>query len=73
MTYLWTISEVSAVFEVLCSIFDGHYTESVNYSVFDDEKGRHDLTMCVSYLKKREMRLTSQKKGDICYRGASPF
>jgi hypothetical protein len=54
MPYLWTVSEVCVVSEALCSIFDRHYTESVNCSVSDEVKGGHALTMCVSYLKKRE-------------------
>jgi hypothetical protein len=50
------ISEVCAVSEVLCSIPDGHYTESGNCSVFDEEQGRHTHIVCVSYLRRRETR-----------------
>jgi hypothetical protein len=40
----------------MCSVSDGHYTESGNCSVSGEEKGRHALVTCVSHLKKREMR-----------------
>jgi hypothetical protein len=47
-------AEVCAVYEVLCSVSDGHYTESGNSSISDKEKGRHTLWGHVSYLRKRE-------------------
>jgi hypothetical protein len=34
-----TVSEVCTVSEVLCSVSDGHYTESGNCSISDEEKG----------------------------------
>jgi hypothetical protein len=40
----------------LCSISDGHYTESGNCSIFDEENGRRALTTHLSHLKKRETR-----------------
>jgi hypothetical protein len=49
------VSEVCAVSEVLCSVSDGHYTESDNCSVSDEEKGRRAHEMSVSYLRKKEM------------------
>jgi hypothetical protein len=52
--YLGSVSEVCAVSEVLCSVSDGHYTEYVNCSVSDDEKGRHVLWGRVSYLRERK-------------------
>jgi hypothetical protein len=65
------ISEVCAISEVLCSVSDGHYTESGNCSVSDEEKGRPTHAMRVSYLRRREThpcnaRLVSQEH-------ASPF
>jgi hypothetical protein len=44
------VSEVCTVSEVLCSISDGHYTESGNCLVSDKEKGRHARTTRVLYL-----------------------
>jgi hypothetical protein len=44
------VSDVCAVFEVLCSVSDGHYSESSNCSIFDEEKWRCAL---------RTVRLTS--------------
>jgi hypothetical protein len=35
------VSEVYAVSEVLCSVHNGHCTESDNSSVSDEDKGRH--------------------------------
>jgi hypothetical protein len=60
---------VCAVFEVLCLVSSGHYTESGNSSVSDEEKGRHAHTTCISYLRRRETRprnehLLSEEKGD---------
>jgi hypothetical protein len=46
------VSEVCVVFEVLCSISDGHYTESGNCLVSDEEKGRHARTTRILYLGK---------------------
>jgi hypothetical protein len=63
---IWCLGSVS---EVLRSVFYQHYIESVNCSIFDEEKGRHalsariwgkgrcTLSMCVSHLKQREMRV----------------
>jgi hypothetical protein len=48
------VSEVYAVSEVLCSVHNGHCTESDNSSVSDEDKGRHVHQTCVSYLNKRE-------------------
>jgi hypothetical protein len=50
------VSEVCAVSEVLCSVPDGHYTESNNNSVSDKDKGRCVHQTRVSYLNKRETR-----------------
>jgi hypothetical protein len=60
---------VCAVSEVLCSISDGHYTESGNSLVSDEEKGRHAHEMLVSYLRRIETRprsahLLSEERGD---------
>jgi hypothetical protein len=56
---IWCLCSVSeafcASFEALCSVFYEHYTESGNCSVFDEDKGGHTLTTCISHLKKREM------------------
>jgi hypothetical protein len=49
------ISKVCVVSEVLCSVPDGHWTESGNSSVFDEDKGRRAHQTRVSYLNKREM------------------
>jgi hypothetical protein len=51
-----TDSKVCAVFEVFCSIFGGHYTESSNCSFSDEEKGRYALATCVSHRRQREKR-----------------
>jgi hypothetical protein len=48
------VSKVCVVSQAFCSVSDGHYTESGNYSVSGEEKGRRALIMCVSHLKKRE-------------------
>jgi hypothetical protein len=69
---------VCAVFEALCSVFDGHYTKSGNCFVSGEEKGRHALITRVFYLRKREthdmgVHLLSLEKGDVRYGGASPF
>jgi hypothetical protein len=42
-----TVSKLCAVFDVLCSLFDGYYTELGNYSISDEEKGRCALGTCV--------------------------
>jgi hypothetical protein len=60
---------VCPVSEVLCSVSDGHYTESGNSSVSDEEKGRRTDEMLVSYRRRRETcprnaRLLSEEKGD---------
>jgi hypothetical protein len=57
-----------AVSKVLCSVPGGHYTESNNSSVFDEEKGRCVHATRVSYLRRRETRprnrrLISEEKG----------
>jgi hypothetical protein len=46
------VSEVCAVFEVLCSVSDGHYNEFGSCSISNEEKGRHALSMRVSHLIK---------------------
>jgi hypothetical protein len=61
---------VCAVSEVLCSISGGHYTEFVNSSVSDEEKGRRGHATRVSNLRRREThprngRLVSEEKGDM--------
>jgi hypothetical protein len=43
-----------SISEALCSISDGHYTESDNCPVSDDKKMRRALTRCVSHMKKKE-------------------
>jgi hypothetical protein len=50
------VFDVCAVSKVLCSVPDGHYTESGNSSVCDEDKGRHAHQTRVSYLNKRETR-----------------
>jgi hypothetical protein len=50
------VSEVCAVFEVLCLVSDGHYIASGNCSIFYEEKGRRALATRVSYRRQREMR-----------------
>jgi hypothetical protein len=61
---------VCAVSEVFGSVSDGHYTESGNTSVSDEEKGRRAHETHVSYLRRREMHsrnecLLSKEKGDM--------
>jgi hypothetical protein len=73
-----SVSKVCAISEILCSICDGHYTESGNCSIFDEEKGRHALAMYVSHRRQRETRtsytrLTYEAKGDTLYSGTSPI
>jgi hypothetical protein len=58
------------------SVSDGHYTESGNSSVSDEEKGRRAHETRVSYLRRRETHpcnahLVSQEKGDTRYGGTS--
>jgi hypothetical protein len=50
------VSEVCAVSEVLCLVSDGHYTESDNCPVLEEEKGRRALATCVSQMKQRVTR-----------------
>jgi hypothetical protein len=38
-----SVSEVCVVYEVLCSVSDGHYTEFGNCSIPDEEKGKRGL------------------------------
>jgi hypothetical protein len=69
--YLGSIFEVHAISKVLCSISDGHYTESGNSSVFDEEKGRHAHETHISYLRRRETctsnaHLVSQELASFC-------
>jgi hypothetical protein len=50
-------------------VYDGHYTESGNSSVSNEEKGRRAHKTCVSYLRRREIRpchghLVSKEEGD---------
>jgi hypothetical protein len=72
---LCSISEVCAVSEVLCSVSDGHYTESGNSSVSDEEKGRRAHKMHVSFLRRetcsRNTRLLSEEEGDAPLKCAS--
>jgi hypothetical protein len=75
---LCSVSEVCAVSEALCSVSDGHYTESDNCSISNEEKERHTLWGHISYAKKRETRvlgacLVYQEKGDACYETCLPF
>jgi hypothetical protein len=63
------VSEVCVVSKVLFSISDGHYTESSNCSIFDEQKGRRTLATHVSYLRRRETcqrnaHLVSKEKED---------
>jgi hypothetical protein len=63
------VSEVCAVSEVLCSVSDGHYPESDNFSFSVEEKRRRTHATCVSYLRRRETRprnthLISEEKVD---------
>jgi hypothetical protein len=62
------VYDVCAVSEVLCSVSDGHYTESSNCSVSNEEKGRCANAIRVSYLRRRETHcntcLVSDEKGD---------
>jgi hypothetical protein len=46
------VSEVCAISKVLYSVSDGHYTESGNCSVSDEEKGRCTPGTHVTYLGK---------------------
>jgi hypothetical protein len=62
---------VCAVYEVLCSISDGHYTESGNSSFSDEEKWRHAHAMRVSYLSRREMRPRNARL--VSHERTSPF
>jgi hypothetical protein len=69
---------VCVVSEALCSVSDGHYTESGNCLISDEEKERRALTARISHLRQREThimgaRLISHKNGDACYGGMSPF
>jgi hypothetical protein len=45
---------VCAVYEALCLVSDGHYTELDSCFVSDKEKGRHALWGRITYHKKRE-------------------
>jgi hypothetical protein len=58
------VSEVCVVSEVLCSISDGHYTESNNCSISDEEKGETRVVKArlpfTSYAKKNTYRLFSK-------------
>jgi hypothetical protein len=72
----WFCFDVCAISEVLCSVSDGHYTESGNSSVSDEEKGRRTYEMLVSYPRRREMhpcnaRLLYEEKGDMLTKCAS--
>jgi hypothetical protein len=46
------VSEAGAVSEVLCLVSDGHYSESSNCSISDEEKGRRAVSTCVTHLIK---------------------
>jgi hypothetical protein len=68
----WFCSEACAVFEVLYSVSGGHYTESGNSSVSNEEKGRHTHATRVSYLRRRETHphnahLVSQERTSLFY------
>jgi hypothetical protein len=63
--------ENMAISKVLCSVSIGHYTESGNCSISEEEKGRCVLATCVSHRRQWETRdteggspiyLTSQKR-----------
>jgi hypothetical protein len=54
------VSEVCAAFEVLCSVPDGHYIESGNCSVSDEEQVRCAYATHVSYLMRREQAHTTR-------------
>jgi hypothetical protein len=57
------VSEVCAVSEILCSVHDGHYIESDNSSVSDEDNGRCAHQTRISYLNKRETHFMRR----ICY------
>jgi hypothetical protein len=50
------VSEVCAIFEVLCSVPDVQYTESGNSSISDEDKGRSRLL----FIEIGDARLLSQ-------------
>jgi hypothetical protein len=67
---------VCAVSEVLCLVSDGHYTESGNCSVSNEEKGRRTLATPILHRRQRETHdiggtspiyLTPQKRLSIEY------
>jgi hypothetical protein len=47
------VSEVCAVFEILCLVSDGNYTEFGDCSISDEEKGRRAIGTCILHLIKR--------------------
>jgi hypothetical protein len=67
------VSEVCAFFEVLCSVFDGHYTEYGKCSVSDEENGRHALATSISHRRKRRRVLATSishwRQREIVYIG----
>jgi hypothetical protein len=48
------VSKVCAIFEVLCLVSDGHYTEFDNCLVFYEDIGRCAHATRISYLRRRE-------------------
>jgi hypothetical protein len=56
---------VCVVSEVLCSVSDGHYTESNNYSISDEEKGETRVVEArlpfTSYAKKEYLQIILQR------------
>jgi hypothetical protein len=75
---IWLFLKCVQFLKVLCSIFYEHYTESDNYSVTNEEEGRHVQATRVSYPWRRDMRprnacLISEEKGDAPTQHASPF
>jgi hypothetical protein len=67
-----------AVSEVLYSVSYGHYIESGNCTISDEEKGRRAIATCLSYLGKgRHMldtRISHRKQREARYIGARlPF
>jgi hypothetical protein len=56
---IWLFLNCVQLLKVLCLVSDGHYTESSNCSISNEEKGRHALGTRISHL--------------IKWRCASPF
>jgi hypothetical protein len=64
------VSEVCAISEVLCSVHNGHYIESSNWSISDEEKEKGDaptkLASCISGMR-ISLLLNMHKKISIDY------